>query len=318
MSPDLTVSIINTDNRDLLWGCLRSLFEGTRLISMEVYVVDNACADGSAEMVEHQFPQVRLVRNSRRVRFCAGHNQVLRQGTGRYLLILNEDTVIPPGAFDDLVAYMDAHPDAGAAGVAVLNPDGTLQYAHARFPSLRTCLMLALTLDRFLDGGHYPFFPQPEDDRPQEADWTNGACLLVRREAMEQAGPLDEDFLIYAEETDWCYRIRQAGWKVCYLPDVSIYHHQGKATSQVRPRRRFRINRSALLFFRKHYGWPRTLGLRAILVLTSLGRLLVWLPLYLLGQRRSVARLEVVYNWRTILINVWRDNMFDAELLQMG
>lgn len=318
MRVDLTVSIINTNNRDLLRECLRSLFEGIRQISLEVYVVDNACSDGSADMVEQEFPQVHLIRNPRRLRFCANHNRVLRQGKGRYLLILNEDTVIPDGAFDDLVAFMDAHPDAGAAGVTVLNPDGTLQYAYARFPSLCSCLMLTLSLDRFLNDGHYPFFPQPGDSRPREVDWTNGACLLMRREAMEQAGLMDEAFLIYAEETDWCYRIKKAGWKVYYLPKVSIYHYQGKATSQARPRRRFRINRSALLFFRKHYGWLRTLGLRLILLLTSLGRLLIGGPLYLVGWRRPLARLEMIYNWRTILISLWRDDMFDAELFQMG
>ncbi|HIQ01631.1 MAG TPA: glycosyltransferase family 2 protein [Anaerolineales bacterium] len=318
MGVDLTVSIINTNNRDLLRECLRSLFESTRSISLEVYVVDNACTDGSAEMVEREFPQVHLIRNPYRLRFCANHNQVLRQGTGRYLLILNEDTVIPPGAFDKLVAFMDAHPEAGAAGVTVLNPDGSLQYSYARFPSLRSALILTLSLNRFLNGGHYPFFPQPEDGRPREVDWTNGACFLVRREAMEQVGLMDEAFLIYAEETDWCYRIRKAGWKVYYLPEVSICHYQGKATSQARPRRRFRINRSALLFFRKHYGWLRTLGLRLILLFTSLGRLLIWGPLCLVGWRRPLARLEVIYNGRTVLVSLWRDDMFDAELMRIG
>ena len=318
MKVDLTVSIVNTNNRDLLRDCLRSLFESTQSISLEVFVVDNACTDGSAEMVEQEFPQVHLILNPHRLRFCANHNQVLRRGTGRYLLILNEDTVIPPNAFDKLVAFMDSHPEAGAAGVTMLNPDGTIQYTYAGFPSLRSCLMLMLSLNRLLNEGHYPFFPRPEDGKPREVDWTNGACLLVRREAMEQVGLLNEEFLIYAEETDWCYRIKKAGWKIHYLPEVSIYHYQGKATSQARPRRRFRINRSNLLFFRKHYGWLRTLTLRFVLLLTSLGRLLVWGPLYLLGWRRSLAHLEVVYNWRGMLISLWRDDMFDAELYQMG
>jgi GT2 family glycosyltransferase len=318
MQKDLTVSIVNTNNRDLLQECLCSLFEGTQQISMEVFVVDNACTDGSAEMVKRDFPQVRLVHNENRLRFCANHNQVLQQGTGRYLVILNEDTVIPAGAFDDLVAFMDANPKAGAAGVTVLNPDGTLQYAYARFPGLVSALMLTLSLNRFLNGGHYPFFPRPEDDLPRKVDWTNGACLLVRKEAMEQVGLLDEEYLIYSEETDWCYRIKKAGWEVYYLPRVSIYHYQGQATSQARPRRRFRINRSALLFFRKHYDWLRILGLRLVLLTTSLCRVLAWAPIHLVGLRQPLARQEVVYNWRTMLISLWRDDMFDAELYQMG
>jgi len=315
---DLTVSIVNTNNRDLLRECLRSLFEGTRRISLEVYVVDNGCTDGSAEMVEREFPQAHLIRNPRRLRFCANHNQVLRQGQGRYLLILNEDTVVPPGTFDDMVAFMDAHPQAGAAGVTVLNPDGTLQVSYADFPTLFSRFVLALSLNRFVRSGLYPYYPLPEDRQPIEVDWTSGACLLVRQEAMAQAGLMDEEFLIYDEETDWCYRIKKAGWNIYYLPGVSIYHYQGKATSQARPRRRFRINRSALLFFRRHYGWLRTLGLRMILLFTSLGRLTIWGPLHLLRWQRPLARMEVVYNWRTTLISLWRDDMFDAELYQIG
>ena len=315
---DLTISIINTNNRDLLRECLRSLFEGTQHTSIEVYVVDNVCTDGSAEMVEQEFPQVRLIRNSRRLRFCANHNQVLGQGQGRYLLILNEDTVIPSGAFDELVTFMDGCEDAGAAGVTVLNADGTLQYAYAQFPTLFSSLILMLSLDRHLRGGHYPFFPLPRDGQPRVVDWTNGACLLVRREAMEQIGLLDEEFLIYAEETDWCYRINAAGWRVYYVPAVAIYHYQGQATSQARSRRRFRINRSNLLFFSKHYGWWLTLALRLMLMLTSLGRLLVWGPLYLIGWQRPIARQEGIYNWRTALISVWRQDMFDSELNRMG
>lgn len=316
---DLTVSIVNTNNRDLLRECLRSLFEGTQRISLEVYVVDNACTDGSAEMVEREFPQVRLIRNSRRFRFCANHNQALQRGAGRYLLILNEDTVIPAGAFDDLVALMDAHPEVGAAGVTVLNPDGTLQYTYADFPTLFSQFTLVLSLNRFLRAGHFPFHPLPsESSQPIEADWVYGACMLVRRETMDQAGLLDEEFLIYAEETDWCYRIKEAGWKVYFVPGVCIYHYKGQSTSQERARKRFRINRSALLFFRKHYCALPTLGLRLILLLTSIPRALVWLPWCLIGGRKQMARQEVIYNWRTVLISLFRDDMFDGELLQIG
>jgi GT2 family glycosyltransferase len=317
---DLTVSIVNTNNRDLLQECLRSLFESTRRISLEVYVVDNACTDGSAEMVEQEFPQVHLIRNSRRLRFCANHNLALRQGTGRYLLILNEDTVISPGAFDDLVVFMDAHPEAGAAGVTVLNPDGTLQYTHADFPTLFSQLMLVLSLNRFLRAGYFPFHPlsHGKGSQPIEAGWVYGACMLVRQEAMTEVGLLDEEFLIYAEETDWCYRIKRAGWKIYFVPGACIYHYKGQSTSQERARKRFRINRSTLLFFRKHYGTLPTLGLRLILLLTSVPRALVWLPWCLTGRLVQTARQEVIYNWRTVLISLFRDDMFDGELLHIG
>jgi len=318
MTVDLSVSIINTDNHDLLRECLKSIFEGTREVSLEVLVIENASMDGSGEMVEREFPQVRLIRNKSRLRFCANHNQVLRIAEGRIILILNEDTIIPPGSFDKVVAYMEAHPDAGAVGVTIRNPDGSLQYSYARFPSLFSTTLLALSLNRFFQDGHYPFHRLTSDLSPREVDWTNGACLAVRREILNAVGLLDEDLLIYGEETDWCYRIRKAGWKVHYLPDVSIYHYQGKSTSQDRPRRRFRINRSALYFFRKHYTWPRVLALRAMLFATSLARLLLWAPLALWRRHRRRARLEAIYNWRTMLISLFREDTFDHELLEMG
>jgi len=318
MAVDISVSIINTDNRDLLRECLRSIFEGTQHASLEVFVVDNASRDGSAEMVSQEFPGVRLIRNERRLRFCANHNRVLRMAGGRHILILNEDTIIPPGTFDRVVAFMDAEKDAGAVGLTIRNPDGSLQYSYARFPSLLSTTLLALSANRWFQDGHYPFHRLPPDGHPREVDWTNGACLAVRREAFEEVGLLDEGLLIYGEETDWCYRLRKAGWKVYYLPDVSIYHYQGKSTSQERPRRRFRINRSAIYFFRKHYRWPNILALRAMLFATSLARLLLWAPIGVWRRHRRRARLEMIYNWRTIMISLLRDDMFDHELVEIG
>jgi GT2 family glycosyltransferase len=316
MSVDLTISIVNTNNRDLLCECLRSVFENTRRTSLEVYVVDNVCTDGSAGMVRAEFPQAKLIVNERRLRFCANHNQALRRGQGRYLLILNEDTVVPPGAFDTLVEFMDATPGAGIAGATILNPNGTVQVSHKGFPTLFSSLMLATTLSRFLHEGLYPNNPVPENGRPIVVDWMSGACLLIRRETMDEIGLLDEQFLIYAEETDWCYRAKKAGWEVYYLPAVEILHWGGQSTSQQRARRRFRINRSNLLFFRKHCGTLSTFGLRSILVITSLARLLLWIPRYLLRWDEA-ARLEAVYNWRTVLISTMRDDLFDGELFEM-
>jgi len=316
--PDLTVSIINTNNRDLLRQCLTTLFENTHGISMEVYVVDNVCTDGSAEMVRADFPEVRLLQNETRLRFCANHNQVLREARGRILLILNEDTEITPHALDDLVAFMDEHPDAGVTGVAVLNPDGTLQGSYNEFPTLFSRLVMALGLNRLGEDAFYPFHPLPADGNAVETDWVGGACLAVRAEAAEQAGLMNEAFLIYDEETDWCYRMKSMGWKVYFVPSVRIVHYQGKGTNQERPRRRFRINRSALLFFKTHYGALSTLGLKLVFVLTSLGRIIVWTPLYGWGRRRERAALELKYNWRTILICLTRDDRYDGELFVMS
>lgn len=261
MAVDLTVSIINTNNKDLLRVCLNSLFENTRRLSLKVYVVDNACTDGSAEMVETGFPQVKLIRNKKRLGFCANHNQVLRIGQGRYLCILNEDTEILPGAFDLMVEFMDNHPSAGAVGPMSLNVDGSFQASYSDFPTLWICLLQAAGVARYLLGPYHPSYPPEQSQEPRSVDWVGGVCLMVRREALKQVGLLDEDFFVYGEETDWCYRMHQAGWQIWYLPSAQIRHWWERAWSQQSPdsrvhraRTRVRLGRSHFVFLKKHYG----------------------------------------------------------------
>ncbi len=304
MGVDLTISIINTNNRDLLRNCLRSIFENTRRISLEVYVVDNACTDGSAEMVEAEFPQVRLIRNETRLGFCANHNQVLGVGTGRYLMILNEDILVLPEAFDYLVEFMDIHPEAGIAGPKLLNANGSFQAADADFPTLGSEFLVQVGLSRIRYG---PYFPSHEcDDEVHAADWVGGACLVIRRETMEQVGLLDEDFFVYSEETDWCYRAKKAGWQVYYVPQAQIIHLGEQAWKQLdglqelrhRTRRRLRLQKSTLLFFRKHYGVFHELVLRFLIWSTSLPKAIGWSCLSLFpGHRGEIAKIEAHSYW---------------------
>ncbi len=306
MSVDLTVSIINTNNRELLRNCLRSIFENTRRINLEVYVVDNACTDGSAEMVEAEFPQVRLIRNEQRLGFCANHNQVLRLAQGRYSLILNEDTVILPTAFDCMVEFMDNHPDVGILGPMLLNNDGSFQASYADFPTLFSELLALTGLARALNS-YFPSYPLQRSQEVCSADWVGGACLMIRRETMEQIGVLDEVFKVYLEETDWCYRAKQMGWKVYYLPQAKVVHLGGQAWKQLdsveeaehQARRRLRLRKSTLLFFRKHYGVLCELLLRLAILMTSLVKAGGWLCLFfLIRSRRDIARVEAYAHWK--------------------
>ncbi len=307
MSVDLTISIINTNNRELLRNCLRSIYEGTHDITFEVYVVDNACTDGSAEMVAAEFPQVKLIRNQARLGFCANHNQVLRAGRGRYLLILNEDTVILPAAFDRMVEFMDNHPDAGILGPMLLNKDGSFQASFADFPNLLSELLAMIGLQAVVYGAYFPSYPPQRSQEPCTADWVGGACLMIRRQAMEQIGVLDEAFRVYLEETDWCYRAKRAGWRVYYLPQAKVIHLGGQAWKQLdsleetqhRARRRLRLRKSTLLFFRKHYGWFSQLLLRLAISSTSLFKVGGWLCLFfLMPNRRDTTRVEVYAHWK--------------------
>lgn len=309
---DLTISVINTNNRELLRACLQSIFQNTQRISLEVYVVDNACTDGSVEMVKREFPQVKLVHNQTRLGFCANHNQVLKVGTGRYLLILNEDTVILPAALKCMVEFMDNHPAAGILGPMLLNEDGSFQASYADFPTLLSELLAMTGLATVLHGAYFPSHPPARSQQLCTVDWVGGACLMIRRETMEQIELLDESFVVYSEEKDWCYRAKQAGWEVYYLPQARVIHLGGRAWKQLdnleeaqhRVRRRFRLTKSKLLFFRKHYGRLSEILLRLVLLSTSLVKAGGWFCVSLLGHRdQEIAQVEAHAHWRM----AWED-----------
>lgn len=237
---DLTVSIINTNNRFLLEPFLASIFAHTQGISYEVYVVDNASTDGSTERVREKFPQVHLLCNERRKGFSSNHNEVLRRGQGRYLILLNEDMLLVNDALSRMVAFMDAHPEAGAVGCRLLNPDGSLQRScWVGFPSPRTLSMETFYLFRLFPRSSWVQRFEATLRNPQhalEVDHVLGACMMVRREVMERLGALDESFFIFLEETDWCYRIKEDGWKIYWIPDGQIIHY-GQQTISKDPQR---------------------------------------------------------------------------------
>lgn len=204
---DLTVSIVNHRHRDLLEALLESILTHTRNISYEIFVVDNASGDGSIEMVRSRFPRVRLLCNDRPLGFASNNNQVLRQGQGRYLVLLNDDMLLCNAALDHLVAFMDANSAVGAMGCKLLNENGTLQRSCWRqFPSPKTLLIDLFYLSMWL-----PQLSWVRDfevtlhnsGSPVEVDYLLGACLMIRREALEQVGLLDESYFMFLEETDW-------------------------------------------------------------------------------------------------------------------
>lgn len=257
--PDVTISIVNTNNRDLLQTCLCSLYETTRA-QMQVIVVDNASTDGSAARVQREFPQVTLLENETRAGFAASHNRALQDGAGRYLLILNEDTKLLPRCLDTLIAFMDAHPDAGACGPRLWNGDGSLQRTANRFPTLAFGVCEALALNRLFPNN--PVWRQntyAEWDRAttRQVDAVSGAALLVRAAAISQVGLLDPQFFIYHEEVDWCLRLRQRGWKTFYVADAQLIHYGGASTAARAPEKFHQIYwDSFLYYYRKHFGAP--------------------------------------------------------------
>jgi len=249
---DLSVIIVNWNTRDLLCQCLDSLFQKVKEIDTEIFVVDNGSTDGSVAAVREKFPGVRLIENPVNLGFAKANNQALSVSKGRYLLLLNPDTQVKDEAIERMLSFMSAHVEAGLVGAQLLNADESKQNSIANFPSLATELLNKSLLRRLFPEK----FPGKETDYagPIEVDSVIGACMLVRREAVEQVGLLDEEFFLFLEETDWCYRMRNAGWKIYHIPQAEIFHFQGKSAEAEKGKARIEYYRSRYHYFRKNRG----------------------------------------------------------------
>jgi hypothetical protein len=230
----------------------RSL-ESVRGREAELIVVDNGSTDGTVELVRERFPEARLVEHENRG-FGAGNNAGMRLGSGRYFLLLNPDAWLTGDALEQLVAFADAHPEAGVVGPKLLNPDGTLQRSVRGYPTpwriateyffLRKLAPRSRLLNAFFGAGF-------DHESVRTAEFLPGACLLVRREAVDSIGGFDEDFFLMSEEVDWCYRFRQAGWDVLFYPGAEVVHVIGASHNPALFRE---IVRGHLRFLRKHRG----------------------------------------------------------------
>jgi GT2 family glycosyltransferase len=249
---DLSIIIVNWNTRNLLVQCLSSIYQTVRTVEMEVWVVDNGSKDGSGTAAVEKFPKTKFVQNKVNFGFARANNQVLNLAAGRYLLLLNPDTKVSSGAVEKLISFMNAHPEAGGAGAQLINSDGSKQNSIANFPSLATELLNKNVL-RWLFPKQFPG-KERNYSESVEVDSVIGACMIVRREALEQVGLLDEDYFLFLEETDWCYRMKRVGWKIYHVPQAEVYHFQGKSTETERKRAKVEYYRSRYHFFRKNRG----------------------------------------------------------------
>ena len=322
---DLSIIIVNWNVCELLRRCLHSAFQlplsnlqppasnfqpptpnfqlPTSNFQTEVIVVDNASSDGSVAMVEAEFPQVRLMANSENVGFTVGNNQGIAISRGRYILLLNPDTEIVGDALATMVEYLDDHPRAGALGPKLLNPDGSIQSSRRRFPTLATAFLESTILQQWFPHNrvtrHYYITDRP-DDEVQEVDWVTGACLLARREAIEEVGLLDEGFFMYSEELDWCRRIKAQGWKIVYLPTARVIHYGAQSSEQVKSFQHIQFQRSKIRYFRKHHGPRQAEALRLFILATYVYQLIVEALKWLVGHKRSLRATRVKAYWQVL------------------
>jgi len=309
---DVSVVIVSWNTRDLLRDCLRSVVDESPSIAIEVFVVDNASADGSPEMVEQEFPQVRLIRNTENRGFAAANNQGLAEASGRYSLLLNPDTIILDRAIERSVEYADGHADVGVFGCQVMENDSTIQPTCFSYPGPLNLFLVQSGLARLFRRSR--FFGRPELTwwgRSSELDVevVSGMFMLVRREAIEQVGLMDEDYFVYAEEADWCCRIRRAGWKCRFAPIARIVHLDGgsKSTSQIRARMYVQMQKSLVIFNRKNFGRLAAGAVRAIFLAGMAARYAYWGTL---GALRNAADAR---HRRSLITAACRFHLFGKE-----
>ncbi len=278
-APDVSTLIVNWNARDFLRRCLESL--QAQAVTQEIFVVDNASRDGSVEMVRTEFPDVRLLASEKNLGFAAGNNLAAQHARGRYLFLLNPDTIVPPETLPALVAFADAHPKIGALGPQLQNADGSVQRSCWRgFPGLRMALADALYLWKI------PWLPfaQASEYRSEElraarrVDHLLGACMLIRHAAWEQVGALDENYFLFLEETDWCWRAQRKEWQLFYFPDAHIVHF-GQQSMRQAPRKNIpQFYASYLRFYRATHN-QNSIGawtLKGIIALACLIRMGMW------------------------------------------
>jgi len=298
---DISIIIVNWNTRELLGRCLESVRATVRGLSSEIIVVDNASTDDSPRMVREKFPQVHLVENRENVGFAHANNQAIQRCTGKYILLLNPDTIVESGALQALVDFLDKHPEAGAAGARILNPDGSLQVSSHPRPTLSRELWRLFHFDALLPYAVYPL-TKWETNQPREVDVLMGACLLLRKEVLDQVGFLDDDYFIYSEEVDLCYRIQRAGWRICWVPQAEVVHFGGQSTQQVPIEMFLNLYHSKIKYFRKHYGWSAGQIYKLILRIAALSRIIL-APFVIFehASRRQKHLTLVDRYWRLVL-----------------
>lgn len=308
---DVSVVIVNWNTKEILHDCLASLYANTRNIDFEVFVVDNGSTDGSVEMVKSEFPKVILIENKENRGFAAANNQALKIAIGRYILLLNSDTVIFEHCITNSLAYMDQNPKIGISTCKVLNPDGSLQDTYFSFPSVLNLVISALFLDKL--------FPQNKlfgrvrltnrnRDGAFEVDVVAGCYMLVRRKALEEVGKMDSAYFMYAEETDWCFRFKKKGWKVVYAPFGEMIHLEGQSAKMKSDVMFKQMYGSVLLFLYKNKSRAEYISSCIIMSLHFIIRLPYWFVKLLIAGADETIRYRCILRCKMTVLPLlgWR------------
>ncbi len=281
MNMDVSICIVSWNTRDILRDCLQSIVDKTHSIQYEVIVVDNASSDESADMVRNIFPDCKLIESGENLGFARGNNLAVEQAIGKYILYLNPDTTLITNAIDGMYRFLEGHDAYGAVGCKLVFPDGRIQYTcAAAFPMPFNTLSALLLLNRVfprspLFAGRELDYWNHEDSRDIEC--LSGACIMARKSIIDKIGGFDDNIFMYSEDLDLCLQILKRGWKIFYLADETIIHHEGVSTKVVKKRNFAPLRQKAAnyYFFEKNFGTFKAMQFRASVFLGSLFRITV-------------------------------------------
>jgi hypothetical protein len=300
---DLSIIIVNWNVREYLAACLDSIRANSASdLRYEVIVVDSASSDGSVAMLRERYGWVRLLAQTANVGFTKGNNLGLEVANGRYMLLLNPDTEVIGDALATMVRYFDAHPDVGILGPHTLNTDGSTQSTKRRFPTVLSGMFDGTFIEPYAPRGLLDRYYARDlpDDTTADVDWVQGSALLMRRAIYARVGGLDEGYVMFSEELDWCKRIRDAGWRAVYLADAQIVHHGGKSFDQVPAFKHICFQRSKIRYLRKYHGGMAALWVRLFLIVNYAAQLGAdWLKAAL-GHKPEMRRARIGVYWQVI------------------
>ncbi len=300
---NLSIVIVSWNVRDLLLQCLDSIaveLAKNAGICAEIFVVDNASSDDSVTRLKEGYSWIKLIENYDNVGFAAANNQAIRQSDAEYILLLNPDTIVKSGGLANLITFMNSNSTAGAAGSKLLNVDGSLQPSCFPQPTLSRELWRLFHFDRFYPLALYDM-DKWDDRSPRQVDIIQGTSLILRQAALQNVGLLDENFFMYSEEVDLCFRLRQANWSLFWAPTSQIVHYGGQSSQQVASAMFLQLYQNKLRYFRKHHGRFAGMMYKGILLLAALPRLLLK-PFTKIGKPAlQEKRLNVIQNYELLI-----------------
>ncbi len=311
---DLSIIVVSWNVSELLAQCLQSIQQSPLCLvgrdgeshgdgpTTQVIVVDSASQDDSVNMIQTRFPWAHLIICDENVGFVRGNNLGLQHARGRLIMLLNPDTEVLNDALIRLIEVLESDSTIGVVGPHTLNSDGSHQSTRRRFPTLLTAIFESTWLEAYAPARilkHFRVEDKP-DDTTYSVDWVQGSALMARKSIWDQVGDLDENYIMYSEELDWCRRVKMAGWDIFYVGDARIIHHGGQSTTQVKARSHVHFQHSKLRYFRKFHGRGTALLLRLVLVSNYGTQIIIEGAKWLLGHKRPLRRERVAAYWTVV------------------